>query len=281
MKKQTKKTIVDVVFSVVGIVIGALLALPFFWMLIASLYPSSDMMFVVPMVFPNPIRLRNYVEIFLKYPILRQFGNTLVILVFNMIFSICASVSIAYGLARFRVRESGLWFGIMLSTMMLPWVVTLVPSYVIYSKLGIVNTYLPLILPAIGGNVFYVFMLRQYLMGIPRSLDEAAKIDGCGKFRILLQILLPNCVPILVTMVIYSFNGLWADYVGPSIYILNEDRFTLALGLLAVKERSATSVPQWHYIMAFCTLYSVPMILIYLFAQKFYVNAVVASGLKD
>jgi multiple sugar transport system permease protein len=167
--------------------------------------------------------------------------------------------------------------------MMLPWVVTLIPSYIIYRKLGwlspdVMNGYLPLIIPSLGANTFFIFLFRQFLMGIPRALDEAAEIDGCGKMGILFRILLPQCLPILATMIIFSFNTGWSDYVGPSIYIVREEYYTLSIAL--AKYQVSNSSTPWHTVMAGCLLFSLPMVIVMFSAQGAFQRGIVTSGLK-
>ena len=168
---------------------------------------------------------------------------------------------------------------ILLSTMMLPWVVTMVPAYVLFAKLGLVGTLWPLILPSIGGSAYNIFLLQQFFRSIPKELDDAAKIDGCNSFQVLTRILLPNCGPIIATMVIFSFIGIWSDYVGPSIYILDQEQYTLALGLQFLKTSNFIA-PPWHRLLAGCVLYALPMVIVYICCQKAFVRGAVDSAIK-
>lgn len=262
-----------------AVLISVIVAIPFLWMLQCSLQPDTASIFHTPVkLLPKTFRLQNYFDAFQKIKMGRLLKNTMILVVSNMALSITSSVMIAYGFARFRARLKNVLFYLLLGTMMLPWVVTMVPAYIIFYKIGWVGTFLPLIAPSIGGNAFYIFMLRQYLMGIPRDFDEAATLDGCSRLGILIRILLPQCKPILATLVIFSFTGTWSDYVGPSIYLQKPSMQTLSIGLEYF--RSMTSVMPWNLVMAACVMFSIPMILVMFFAQNAFTRGIVTSGLK-
>ena len=210
-------------------------------------------------------------------------GNTLIVVFGSMALSIFASILVAYGFARFRARGKKVMFSVMLGTMMLPWIVTLMPSYILFQQLGWTGTFLPLIVPAIGGGAFNIFLLRQYFMGIPKSIDEAGILDGCSRFGVLWRLIIPQCKPILATLVVFSFNGAWSDYVGPSIYLMGaEDKYTLSVGLTILKNQALGqgAIP-WHLIMAGCVLFALPMIVVLFAAQDAFVRGIVTTGLKD
>jgi multiple sugar transport system permease protein len=276
---KRKKLLKQIIFSVLGLVIGFTLAFPFIWMLICSFYETASDLFQFPPRLPNFFNFKNFADFIQFTNLFKLIGNTMILVLSNMVLSIGASTLVAYGFARFNAKGKNFFFILLLSTMMLPWVVTMVPAYMLFSKVNLVGTYLPLILPSIGGSAFYIFMMRQFFMGIPKELDEAAKIDGCSSFGILWRIHLPNCWPILATMVIFNFNGIWSDYVAPSIYILDQNRFTLALGLQQLKV-SNYNAPPWHQLMAGSFIYALPMILVYIFCQKAFVRGVVTTGIK-
>lgn len=265
--------------QIVAVAIAVIVAIPFLWMLLCSLQPDLAAVFHIPPVInPSAFRLENYVDAFNTVKMGTLFRNTMILVVSNMALSIASSILVAYGFARFRARYRELLFYLLLATMMLPWVVTMVPAYVIFYRIGWVGTFLPLIAPSIGGNAFYIFMLRQYFMGIPRDFDEAATLDGCGRLRVLTHILLPQCKPILATLVIFSFTGTWSDYVGPSIYLLKPSMQTLSVGLEYF--RSMNSIMPWNVVMAACILFSLPMVIVMFSAQNAFTRGIVTSGLK-
>lgn len=205
-------------------------------------------------------------------------SNTIIMVVASMGLGITSSVLVAYGFARFNAKGKEPLFIILLSTMMIPWVVTLIPAYVEFELLGWIGTRLPLIVPWIGGSAFNIFLLRQFIMMIPKELDEAAKMDGCSSLGILWYILLPQLKPVLATLFVFSFINAWSDYVGPSIYLKNPDLHTLAIGIQAFF--SSTGTANWAHVMAASVMYSVPMILVLFFAQKAFVRGIVVSGIK-
>ena len=276
--KKFREKFSKVLCFIVALVFSCILILPFLWMLICSLQPESSLIFMNPPVWPNPMKVANYYDVFVELDMPLLLGNTLLLVVCNMVLSICASISVAYAFARNRTREKNVLFSVLLATMMVPWVVTLVPQYIIYNKINWLGTMLPLIAPAIGGSAFYIFMFRQFLMAIPRDLDEAALIDGCNRFTILVRILVPQCMPIIATMVIFSFNGTWSDYVGPSIYLTKPEQYTMSIGLS--KYLVANSVTPWHRVMAGCVIFSLPMIVVMFSCQKAFTRGIVMSGLK-
>ena len=191
---------------------------------------------------------------------------------------ITVSVTVAYGFARFENRYSETFFMILMSTMMLPWIVTMVPSFVLFKFYGWIGTKLPLIAPALGGSAYNIFMLRNFMRGIPKSLDEAAELDGCGKLGILMKILLPNMTPILVTMLVFTVTGKWSDYVAPSIYLLNREDYTLTLALAALK--TSSDVYQWNEVMASCVLITLPMLGLLFSAQNVFMKGIVTTSVK-
>lgn len=279
LSRKVKKRAVTVTVAAVAFFIGFVTAVPFIWMLICSFFGSADELFLFPPQFPDRLHFENYAAAINYMNLWNLLKNTMILVVCNMTLTIASSISVAYGFARFRGYGRNICFALLMSTMMLPWVVTMVPAYILFSRLHMIGTFLPLILPSIGGSAFYIFMMRQYFMGIPYDLDEAAKLDGCTAFGILVRVHLPNCWPILATMLIFSFNGTWGDYVGPSIYLLKEEMFTLSLGLQRFKTSNYTA-PPWHRLMAGCVMFSLPMIVIFACAQKAFVRGIVTSGLK-
>ncbi len=279
-RTKTKKTVFGIINTVLALFFGAFVALPFVWMFICSMYGTSAEIFQIPLRLPRGLHFENYGAILKQIEVLRLLGNTFEILLFNVIVGTLSSVLVAYGFARFNAKGKGICFSILLSTVMLPWVVTMVPAYIIWSKVGLIGTKWPLMLPSIGGGAFNVFMLVQFYRGIPRSLDEAAIIDGCSRVGILFRIILPNCVPILVTILVFSFNGQWSDYIGPSLYLKDTAQYTLSLGLLQAKSSMFTA-PRWNEIMAGCVLFSLPSIAVYAFSQKAFTNGIVMTGIKE
>ncbi len=283
--RARKEKTANIIITIFMFFICIILLIPFMWMMVSSFQPDGESLFQDPPKFPSPWRFQNYVDIFVNWGemnFLKMLCNTLIVVFSSMGISIVASVSVAYGFARFRARGKKTMFAIMLGTMMLPWIVTMMPSYILFTKLGWTGTYLPLIVPAIGGGAFNIFLLRQYFMGLPKSIDEAGIIDGCSRFGVLWRLLLPQCKPVLATLIVFSFNGAWCDYVGPSIYLMgNPDKYTLSVGLSILANQANYGVIPWHLIMAGCVIFALPMIVVLFCAQDAFVQGIVTSGLKD
>jgi len=194
-----------------------------------------------------------------------------------MLGQLLSASAVAYGFARLRFPGRDILFIVVLATMMLPGVVTLIPTYILFQKLGWLNTFLPLIVPAYFGAPFFIFLLRQFFRSIPMELSEAAKIDGASNLRILLQLILPLSRPALATLLIFSFTGNWNDFLGPLIYLNTQDKYTLTIGLQVFLQQNST---QFQYLMAISFLMSLPIIVVFFFAQQHFVRGIVMSGIK-
>ena len=279
MTEKTKKKIRKASLGVISVLFSVIVALPFIWMFICSMYGTSEEVFSTKLHLPDGLHFENYANIINDMKFFMLLKNTMTILLFNVFVGILSSVIIAYGFARYEAKGKNFCFSLMLSTMMLPWVVTMVPAYMLWNDLGLVGTKWPLMLPSIGGGAFNVFLLMQFFRGIPRELDEAATLDGCSKIMILFRMLLPNSLPVLVTLTVFSFNGQWSDYIGPSLYIMDTEQYTISLGLLQAKN-NMTTAPRWNEIMAGCVVFSIPSIIIYALSQKAFVGGIVMTGIK-
>lgn len=258
---------------------GSLLILsPLWWMFATSLKTMAEVMSYPPSFFPESWEWANYIRAWQAAPFTTYTINTITITTLVVIGSVLANSFIAYGFAKIPFRGKGIWFAIVLSTMMIPGFVTLIPQYVLFSKLGWVNTYYPLIVPHFFGSAFYIFLLRQFYMTIPTELIEAAKIEGANHFYIWWKIGLPLTKPALATVAIFSFNGAWNDFLGPLLYLNDENLYTLQLGLAVFKGQLST---QWNYLMAGSLLVLLPVILLFFFFQKYFIQGInLSSGGK-
>lgn len=258
---------------------GSLLILsPLWWMFATSLKTMAEVMSYPPSFFPGSWEWGNYIRAWQAAPFTTYTINTITITTLVVIGSVMANSFIAYGFAKIPFRGKNLWFTIVLSTMMIPGFVTLIPQYVLFSKLGWVNTYYPLIVPHFFGSAFYIFLLRQFYMTIPTELIEAAKMEGANHFYIWWKIGLPLTKPALATVAIFSFNGAWNDFLGPLLYLNDENLYTLQLGLAVFKGQLST---QWNYLMAGSLLVLLPVILLFFFFQKYFIQGInLSSGGK-
>lgn len=278
--KKAKHIVAYIVLFVLCLVISLAFAFPFIYMVLMSFMKDSNSIFLYPPVlYSGELRFQNYVEAWQYIDLGQKLLNTIIMVIATMGIGIVASILIAYGFSRFRNRWSNLFFNILLSTMMIPWVITMIPAYVEYEFFGWIGTRLPLIIPWIGGSAFNVFMLRSFMDDIPLELDEAAKMDGSSSFRILWQVILPQLKPCLATLFVFSFINAWSDYVGPSIYLQSSpELFTLSLGMQQFF--SSTGRVDWNLVMAASVIFSVPMVIVISLAQNAFVRGIVRSGIK-
>ena len=210
-------------------------------------------------------------------PFWRYLGNTMVIVVLGTIGTVISCTLVAYGFSRFKAKGLGILFVILLSTMMLPTQVTLIPTFIVFRKIGWYDTLLPLIVPAFFANAYDVFLLRQFMMRLRPELDDAARIDGCGPFGILWHIIIPQCYPVLATVTIFTMLYYWNDFYAPLIYLQSPEKLTLAVGLQSF---SALYTKQTHLLMSASFLVLIPPIILFFFSQKVFMQGVVISGIK-
>lgn len=258
---------------------GIVIMIPFFWMISTSLKKQWDVYAFPPVWIPNPPQWQNYAQALTVYPFHLYFLNTLRITVLTCLGTTLSSSLAAYGFARLRAPGRDVIFMVLLSTMMLPYAVTMVPLFMLFNSLHWVNTFLPLIVPHFFGNVFYIFLLRQFFLTIPTELEQAARIDGCSSLMIYRRIILPLSVPALATVAIFQFMDSWNDFLGPLIYLSDEAKRTVALAL-AYFQGSAKIGPQMHLMMAVAFVVLIPELLLFFFAQRLFIQGIVFTGVK-
>jgi ABC-type glycerol-3-phosphate transport system permease component len=259
-------------------ILAFLFIVPMAWVISSSLKLPGQVYSVPPVWIPKNILWSNYVEIFLRIPFARYGLNSLLVAGLSTIGSVVSSSVVAFALSRLKWPGRNYVFMMVLGTMMLPSVVTLVPTYVIYSKLKWVDTYLPLIIPSwLGANAFYIFLLRQFMYGIPIELDEAARMDGAGSLLILFRIILPLSRPVLATVTIFSFLGSYNDLLGPAMYLTSNIKYTLAMGLYAL---SGTYGSYWPYVMAASVVTALPIVLLFVLFQNQFIRGIQMTGLS-
>ena len=266
--------------SLILILAGSVvLLIPLVWMLSASLKTEAEVFIYPPRWIPKKFLWTNYVRAMttIKYPLYVR--NTVIITVGAMIGEMFSASLVAYGFARLRARGKDFLFLVLLSTLMLPYQVTLVPTYLLFRTLGWLNTYLPLIVPGwLGGGAFFIFLLRQFYGSLPLELDDAAKIDGCSLFGIYWRIMLPLSKPALATVAIFSFFAHWSDFMGPLIYLTKPEMYTLSLGLQFYT--SAFGNVEWNLVMAGTLVSILPPMLVFFLFQKTFVQGIALTGLK-
>lgn len=250
---------------------------PAFWMLSASLKPEYEIFASPPVWWPVAPRWQNFSEALTALPFGRFAVNTLIIALSSIVGHLLSCSVVAYGFARLNAPGKGFWFVLMLSTLMLPYPVTMVPLYILFSRLGWVNSFAPLILPAFFGNAFYIFLLRQSFKQIPPDLEDAAKMDGAGTLQVLWNIILPLSRPALATVAIFTFQAAWNDFLAPLIFLHEQSKYTLMLGLSFFR---GTYQVNWAYLMASSLVITLPLIVLFFFAQRSFIQGVGFTGTK-
>jgi multiple sugar transport system permease protein len=251
---------------------------PFYWMVKSSLMDNLELFRFPPKLYPDSFQWQNFVQVFQSVPFPLYFANTMTIIIPVIIGTLVTSTLCGYGFARLQFPLKNMWFVLVMSSLMLPPAVTLIPKYIVWSKLGAINTFYPLIIPAwFGGGAFNIFLVRQFFMGISKELDESATIDGAGHFRIFYNIMLPLIVPVMVVITFFTFIHEWNDFFQPLLYLNNDSKFTLALGLITLRGEYAT---QWNLLMAGAAIMTLPAVVIFFFGQRYFVDGISMTGIK-
>lgn len=256
---------------------GLLFFLPFFWLVSTSLKELNQIFQLPPVWIPRPFRWANYPEALGYFPFLQQLRNTLTVAVAAVALTLLSSTLVAYSFSRLRWPGRNVCFFLMLSTMMLPYQVTMVPLFIIFRRLGMVNTLWPLIILHAFGVPFFIFLLRQFFLGLPRELDDAATIDGCTAAGILWRVILPLSKPALATVALFQFLNSWNDFLGPLIYLNDPGKYTLSLGIQVF---ASTSGVHWGWMMAVTTVLTVPVVTLFFFTQRTFIQGIALTGIK-
>ncbi len=269
---------------VIAIAASILFMIPFAWTLFSSLKSPSELYMFPPRWFPATPRFYNYVEVFNLSPFARWLWNSVVVAGLATFGAVLSAAVTGYSFARFRYPGRNLIFILTLSTLMLPAEVTLIPLYLLFNKIGWLDTYKPLIVPSFfGGGAFLIFMMRQFFLTIPMDLDEAARIDGAGYLRIFLQILLPLSIPALVTAAIITFIADWNAFLFPYIILNTKELFTIGIGIKyfqTIASNIDSMEPRENLLMAAGMMMTAPIILLFFVAQRYFVRGIVMSGIK-
>ena len=258
---------------------GIVMLVPFFWLISSSLKAPHEIYTFPPQWIPDPIRWTNYVEVFQQVTVIRYTINTMTITFFATAGVVLSSSLAAYSFARLRFKGRELVFGAILATVMLPFVVTMIPVYIMFTRLGWVGTFLPLVVPDWFGGPITIFLLRQFFRNIPLELEDAARIDGASRPRIFAQIILPLSKPALTVIIVLALLHNWNDFLAPLIYLQKRDLYTLALGLNSLQYFEG-GLDWTHYVMALATLMVLPVVTVYFLAQRAFVEGIVLTGLK-
>ena len=274
-----------VVAYVLLTVLGFIFVLPLLWMISTALKPIEETMKTPPVWIPSRLMVGNFLEAVTKgadtlgyYPFLVYGRNTLLITILSVSGAVVSNSLVAYAFSRLKWPGRDIFFAITLATMMVPFPILMVPTFNLFKNLHWIGTFKPLWAPAWFGSAFSIFLLRQFYRTIPMELSEAAKIDGCGEFRIFTDVILPLSKPALAVVALFTFMGSWNDFLGPLIYLTDQQSFTLSVGLQFFQSQQGGS--QWNLMMAAALIVIAPVIIVFFFAQKLFIQGIATTGIK-
>jgi multiple sugar transport system permease protein len=254
------------------IVSSILLLFPMAWMVLTSLKPIDQTMAFPPTLIPRPFQWRNYLDAVTTIPFLRYTMNTVIVCSLGVVGAVLSNALVAYSFARLTWPGRDLLFGLTLATMMVPFPVLMVPLYSVFRELGWIGTLRPLWVPAFFGSAFNIFLLRQFFLRVPKDIAEAATLDGAGEFTIFWRFYLPLAKPALAVVALFHFIWAWNDFLGPLLYLTEQDTFTLSLGLQFYQSQHGGT--QWHLLMAASTLTVLPMVILFFLTQKTFLRGI-------
>lgn len=273
IRKNTGKALAFLIL----LIFACLYFFPFLWMVLTALKPNDQIFVYPPRFLPSPPKWENFVHAMNAIPFWRYTMNTLIVSSLATLGALISCPLAAYSISRIKWRGSNALFLVTLAVMMIPNQVTMVPLFIIFSKMNLVGTFVPLILPMFFGVPYYIFLMRQFFKQLPKSLEDAARIDGCSEFRIYSRIMLPLCQPSLLTVGMFQFIASWNDFLGPLIYLNSEETYTLQIGLQQFKQ---SQYVEWSFLMAVAILVAAPIIILYFVVQKSFVQGITFGGIK-
>lgn len=279
MKKQFKIAI----WFIICLLVGVVFMLPFIWMTATSLMGVEQIVKYPPELIPSPATLRSFIYVLKNTDFFLYFKNSSIITILNIVGTLVSTTLVAYGFAKYDAKLKGFWFTILMSTMMIPYFVTIIPLYNIYAKMKLINTIVPLVLPnMLAASGFSVFLLNQFFKTFPNEIEEAARIDGCSEMGILFKMVLPNSKAVLFVVGIFMFVWTWNDYFGPSIFLSDQKKYTLSVGLVFLSSslNGYQDALDQGPVMAMALLTVLPIIILYAFFQRYFIQGIISSGLK-
>jgi len=271
------KVLSQVAIYIVLTVLAMSWLFPFYWLVSSSLKVDEQILRFPPVWVPNPLDWHNYVEAVQYFPFFMYLRNSLIIGGLATLGAVISNPLTAYSFSRIQWPGRNVLFVVTLSTMMLPFAVTMIPVFLIFKRIGWVGTWLPLIVPAFLGNAFYIFLIRQFFMGIPRELSDAAYIDGASEFVIFWRVIVPLARPVLASVALFEFMARWRDFLGPLIYLSKDNLYPIALGLQHYITSHHTA---WALLMAAATMVTLPTLVAFLFTQRTFIENVTFTGIK-
>lgn len=281
-QKQSKWQVGDIILAALKymvLVSGSILfLLPLVWTFLSSFKPAGEM-FTVPIQFlPSEWQVNGYTKLIQVLPFLRYVFNTSLVVALNLVGQLGISTMVAYGFARFRHPLNPILFMVMMATMMIPEQVTMIPQFLFYKNMGWTDTYVPLVIASFFGGAYNIFLLRQFMLTLPKELDESAMIDGCSSFGILTRILIPMCKPIMITIAIFTFTYHWNDFLTPLIYLSSPDKYTLQIGIYSLYGGPKAAGNDYNMLFAASVLALLPTLLIFALGQKYIMSGIKMAG---
>ncbi|WP_042166957.1 carbohydrate ABC transporter permease [Paenibacillus gorillae] len=280
-KKKTKLDIAPIIGFIILLAVTIAMILPFGFMISTSLKTTKEMLVFPPTVIPEQFAWGNFKELFINDEIKfgRQYGNSLIVSIATVIGTVLSSSFVAFGFARYRAKGSQLMFMLVLGTLMLPYPAIMIPQFLLFTKLGLHDSLLPLILPAFFGSAYMIFLLRQFFSNLPNEIYDAGRIDGCREVGLYWKLTLPLAGPVLATVAIFSFIWSWNDLLAPVLYLDSQENFTLPIGMAAMLSSKFRIAP-WNLMMAASLLSVLPIVALFAVAQKRFVEGIVLTGIK-
>lgn len=281
VSNKALKLINQTIIYAITIFLAAIILVPFFWMISTALQADGDIFAWPPQWIPESPQWSNFVDAWKAMPFTTYLTNTIFIVALGLIGEMISSTIVAYGFARYSFPGRDIIFVILLATMMLPFHVTLIPTFLIWQKLGLTGEFDPLVLRSwTAWGPFYIFLLRQFFLSIPRELDDAADMDGANTYQKFFYVMLPQIRPALLAVGIFAFRGYWNDFLGPLIYLTDMDLYTMNVGMYFFMG-GVNEAPQWNYLMAMSVWVALPVIILFFVAQRYFIEGITFTGLKD
>ena len=272
--------------GILTVALALVFGFPLFWAVSSALKLPIELNVIPPLWFPPSPRWRNFLEVNEVLPFFRFMGNTAVVTLATTVGGVITASIVAYGFSHFRFRGRHTIFILVLSTMMLPMEVTLIPTYLIFNEIRLVDTFWPLFLPAwFGGGPFAIFLFRQFFLSIPQDLSDAAKIDGCHVLRFYRSILVPLSIPVMITLSILFFQQSWNELMRPLIYLTSMTKYTVSVGLMFLRTQILANIaqrgePTEHLLMAGSVISMLPSLILFFILQRYFIRGVIMSGIK-
>ena len=275
--RDNKDIVRSIWFNILALLGLVVTIIPFLWMIFTSVKSPEEIFVFPPKIFPKKFYFYNYVKLFKEIAFFQHFKNTFIVTISSVLLNLFLSSLAAFSFAKYEFKGKKTIFTLLLSTMMIPGQMTMIPVFLLLKKLGLLNTYLALILTS-AVSVYGIFLIRQFMLSIPDELIEAARVDGCPEFLIFIKIVLPLCKPILSTLGIFAFMGCWNDFLWPLIVMIKKEMYTLTVALANLNSQYATD---YGLLMAAATIVVLPVLIVFFIGQKFIIRSIMISGMKE